>query len=95
MSTSPLRDKLLQLLLEAYPMELRFSELRAQTDNPPKATFTHTLQQLEEQKLAIRNEISYKYVTYTLNLSVYEKMVEEAKKTTNHLYTQLKAKVHE
>jgi len=71
--TNKTAEKILRLLLEEYPRELRFSELRERIDSPSKSVFAAALRVLEQQNLIVRKEISYKYVTYSLNAEEYEK----------------------
>jgi Fe2+ or Zn2+ uptake regulation protein len=77
--TPRLRDKLLKVLVEAYPHELRFSDLYERVDSPSRSVFSGALRFLEKKGLVDRHEISYRFVTYTLNLENYRKVVQEDK----------------
>jgi len=72
--SDPFQDRILKVLADVYPMELRFSELYEKLGRPSRSVFSKHLHILVEQNLVIRTEISYKYVTYTLNFEEYSRM---------------------
>jgi predicted transcriptional regulator len=74
-----LRDKLLQVLIDAYPHELRFTDLFERAGSPSRSVFSESLRSLEKGKLVDRHEISYRFVTYTLNIENYRKILHADK----------------
>lgn len=87
-----LRDKLLQILADIYPGELRFSELYEKAGSPSRSVFSEALSWLEKQKLVARTEISYKYVTYRLNEEEYLDQLKKREEDLKALKDKLKKK---
>jgi DNA-binding HxlR family transcriptional regulator len=84
------RDRVLLVLAEVYPSELRFSELRERLGNPSRSVFSGALRSLEGEKLIVRTEISYKHVTYCLNAENYEQKLHRDKETIETLQRKMK-----
>jgi DNA-binding HxlR family transcriptional regulator len=88
----PLKDKVLQALSEGYPNEIRFSELYEQVGSPSRSVFTEVLKALGEAKLITRNEISYRYVTYRLDLVEFQKKLQADKEKIDEVTRKLDQK---
>jgi len=70
---SSIRDKILHVLSEEYPIEIRFSELYEKCGRPSRSAFSKHLRLLEQEKLIVRTEVSYKHVTYLLKKEMINK----------------------
>ena len=70
-----LREKIIKALLESS-MNLRFTDLYNQVDNPSKSHFSHELHQLQNDKLVVRDAIDYKHVEYSLDRKKYQEFLQ-------------------
>lgn len=68
---SPLRFRLLQILAKAHPNEMRFLELYEAAGSPSKSVFSASLRWLTDQKLIIREQVTYRCVVYRLDPEKY------------------------
>ncbi len=90
MSNVPrLRDRLLQILADSYPHELRFSDLYERAGSPSRSVFSGSLRNLEKRELIVRHEISYRFVTYLLNIENYRKLLKEDEERLNEMKRKL------
>lgn len=82
---SRLRPKVIDVLAKAYPTELRFSELREKLRYPSRSAFSKVLRDLEADGLVIRTEISYKHVTYSLDVKKYREYIRKERERLDQL----------
>lgn len=64
-------------MLKSHPEELRYNDLWVDLGNPSKSTFSIVLHEAEKEGLITRNETSYRYVTYGLNIAAYAKWLDQ------------------
>jgi DNA-binding HxlR family transcriptional regulator len=89
-----LKAKILQILVDAYPGELRFTDIYERAERPSKSVFSEALRSLIEEKLIIREQVTYRYVTYALNAEMYREKLKADRTRLEHSEQELEKKVN-
>ena len=74
-----MHDRILQVLVDACPHELRFTDIYERVGGPSRSAFNDALQKLVEEQLVLKREISHRFVTYMLNAESYRKKIQTDK----------------